>query len=180
MTKDSLAPYYAVLELPPGAPLRNVQNAYLRLRRLYSDLSVVLEPLEEEFTAEKRQAVLAEVEEAYQKLLSAIHAETPRSALLPEGVASGTADDEAEVMAFGGLALRKVRERLAVDLSEISKEIKARVELLRNIEEERFEAIPEEAYLKGHLRNFAQYLGLRPDKVVEDYLGRYRAWKKRK
>ncbi|MBM3312681.1 MAG: helix-turn-helix domain-containing protein [Candidatus Aminicenantes bacterium] len=180
MTKDNLAPYYAVLELPPGAPLRDVQNAYLRLRRLYSDLSIVLEPLEEEFTADKRQAVLAEVEAAYQKLLAALHAEAPKSALLPEGVASGTADSEAEVMAFGGLALRKVRERLNVDLTEISKEMKVRAELLRAVEDERFEALPEEAYLKGHLRNFAEYLGLRPEKVVEDYLGRYRAWRKKK
>jgi len=180
MNRSALAPYYAALELKAGASLREVQNAYLRLRRLYSDQSIVLEPLDEEFTAEKRKAVLADIEEAYQKLLDAIHAEPPKAAaLFPEAAAGGAGPDEAEPMAFAGLALRKIRERLNIGLDEISKELKLRIELLRNIEDERYEALPEETYLKGHLRNYAQYLGLKAERVIDDYLGRYRAWKKK-
>ncbi|MBM3294830.1 MAG: hypothetical protein FJY82_09930 [Candidatus Aminicenantes bacterium] len=176
MNKDHAASLYAVLELAPGAGLRDVQNAYLRLRRLYADQSIVLEPLEEEFTADRRREILAEVEAAYQKLLVVLHAETPKAeALLPDDGAAGTGPDETPAMVFGGLALRKIRERLNIDLNEISRELKLRLELLRSIEEERFEALPEETYLKSHLRSYARYLGLKPEKIVEDYLGRYRA-----
>jgi hypothetical protein len=181
MNRDSLAPYFAVLELAPGATLREVQNAYLRLRRLYSNQSIVLEPLEEEFSPAKRRAILRDIEEAYQRLLEAFHAEPPKAAaLFPEDDAGEAAEDKPAPLAFSGLALRKIRERLNIELSEISKELKLRIELLRNLEEERYEALPEETYLKAHLKIYAQYLGLQVERVMEDYLGRYHAWKAKK
>jgi hypothetical protein len=181
MTRENLASAFAVLELPPGATLREVQNAYLRLKKLYTDQSIVLVPLVEEFTEAKRRKLLAEIEESYQKLLAALHAEAPKAAaLFPEEEAGRIERDNLEPVAFGGVALRKIRERLNIDLGEISKELKLRVELLRNLEDERFEGLPEETYLKCHLRNYAQYLGLKVEKVLDDYLGRYRAWKKKK
>jgi cytoskeletal protein RodZ len=66
-----------------------------------------------------------------------------------------------------------------VDLLALAKEIKLRPDLVRALEEERFADLPQEPYLKGHLRAYARQLDLAPEKVVEDYLARYRAWKDR-
>lgn len=181
MSRAHLAKYFHVLEIPTEATLRDVQNAYLRLKRLYSDHSIVLAPLEEEFTDKKRLKVLEEIEEAYHKLLAGIHAEPPKAAaLFPEESPGVPVEKNLENMAYSGVALRKVRERLGIDLNEIAKELKLRLDLLRAVEDERFEALPEEAYLKGHLKNYARYLGLNVDRVLEDYLGRYVAWKAKK
>jgi cytoskeletal protein RodZ len=48
------------------------------------------------------------------------------------------------------------------------------------MEEEKFEVLPEEIYLKTHLKNIAACLDLKPGKVVDDYLGRFREWKRTK
>jgi cytoskeletal protein RodZ len=78
-----------------------------------------------------------------------------------------------------GPALRKIREKAGVELNEISKELKLRMELLKSLEEEKFEALPEAIYLKVHLKNYASFLGLDPGRVTEEYLRRYRAWKEK-
>jgi uncharacterized protein YicC (UPF0701 family) len=70
MPKDDLKKLYDVLELRPGAPLRDVHNARLRLRKLYAGDSIVLEPLGEEFTDKKRKKILEQIEEAYAKILA--------------------------------------------------------------------------------------------------------------
>jgi hypothetical protein len=159
--------------------LRDVQNAYLRLKQLYSDSSVVLEPLEEDFTDAKREKVLEEIEEAYRYLLAVFRAEPSRSSGFPgDGPpAEEPAEEPAEKLTYSGVALRKTRERLGIALAEISKELKLRPDLLCGIEEERFQALPEEAYLKGHLKEYARLLGLDPARVLDDYLKRYRAWR---
>jgi hypothetical protein len=179
MTRVDLGRYYEILELPGGAPLREVQNAYLRLKKLYSGPSIVLAPLGEEFTDKKKKRILHEIEEAYAKLRAGLlenpeHAERisadesdPR---VPEG-------DRPDDITFSGPVLRKIRERLGLTESTVCQELKLRTAFLRALEEERFEMLPEEPYLKGHLGIFARYLGLKPDRVVEDYLRRFRTWK---
>ena len=81
-------------------------------------------------------------------------------------------------MIYSGPALRRSRERQNIDLIEISKLLKLRSELLKALEEERYEMLPEEIYLKTHLKNIAACLRLKPAKVVEDYLGRFHEWKR--
>lgn len=56
-------------------------------------------------------------------------------------------------------------------------ETKIRKEILKNIELEKFEDLPQEIYLRGHVRSYAKYLSLNPKKVVDDYLRNYKAWK---
>jgi len=58
--------------------------------------------------------------------------------------------------------------------------VSLRTELLKALEEERYEMLPEEIYLKKtHLKETsAACLRLKPAKVVEDYLGRFREWKR--
>ena len=182
MSGEELKRDFETLELPPGAPLRDVHAAYLRLKKLYSGDSIVLAPLGEEFPEKKRLKVLAQIEEAYARILAARKAESARPSPLfsdippPEPGADG---EDSPGGPINGPLLRKLRERQGIELGEISKELKLRIELLRAIEEERFEALPEAIYLKVHLRNYAALLRLDPVRTAEEYLRRYESWKAR-
>jgi curved DNA-binding protein CbpA len=179
MGREEMKRHYEALELPPDAPLREVHAAFLRLKKLYSGGSIVLVPLGEEFPDKKRKKVLEQIEEAYARILASRKADSPRSQPLFSDVTPTETGFDAENLGgpFSGPLLRKLRERQGVELSEISKELKLRVELLRAIEEERFDALPEPIYLKVHLKSFAAFLRLDPTLVTDDYLRRYASWK---
>ena len=181
MGREELKKLYETLEIPPDAPLRDVHNAYLRLKKLYSADSIAFSPLGEEFSDKKRKKVLEQIEEAYARILASRKAESARPTPLFSDVPPAEKGAEAEGTdgPFSGPLLRKLRERQGVELAEISKELKLRVELLRALEEERFEALPEPIYLKVHLRNYAAFLKLDPALVTEDYLKRVKAWKEK-
>jgi len=193
MTNEEVQRDLNVLEVGPRATLSEIKNAYLRLRKLYAGGSIVLDPLGEEFTDKRRGRILQDIEESYARLLvhyknraGAPRAEETRSvAGTPGGVqgeeaAAGPGREERfENLTFSGPALRSVREKLGIEIIEISKQLKLRQELLKSLEEERFEILPEEIYLKVHLKNLAACLRLHPTKVVDDYVARYREWKAR-
>jgi cytoskeleton protein RodZ len=68
-----------------------------------------------------------------------------------------------------GPALRKARETRRLSLDEASRDTKLTVDRLRALEEEDFEALLGDPYVRGSLRTYAQYLGLNPNKVAEAY-----------
>lgn len=193
MTPEETRKYLDILEIGPRATLSDIKNAYLRLKKLYSGDSIVLDPIAEEFSDKRRTKIIGEIEDAYAKLLAAN--KNKLSSTLPldprvertgesgqpdavSGIAPPPAGVQAEDLTFSGSILRRVREKLGIEIIEISKQFKLRGELIKSIEEERFEALPEEIYLKTHLKNIALYLHLQPAKVADDYTARYRDWKK--
>jgi len=175
MGQGELKIYYDILELSPEASLHDIHAAYLRLKKIYEGGPPASAPLAEEFPESRRQAVLAQVDLAYARILAAKRSGSSRPSPLfsdiPPARKSGETP-EAATRPFSGPALRRIRERAQIELAQISQELKLRVELLKNIEEEKFEALPEPIYLKAHLKNFAAFLGLDPGQVVEDYLER--------
>jgi cytoskeleton protein RodZ len=68
-----------------------------------------------------------------------------------------------------GPALRKAREHRGLTLDEAARDTKLRADLLMALEDEDFEALLGDVYVRGTLRTYAQYLGLNPDKVVAAY-----------
>ncbi len=94
------------------------------------------------------------------------------------GIASENVSEGEEVdsLLFSGDVLRQIREKRGIHLYEVALDTKIRVEILENIEHERFDALPQEVYLKGHVSNYARYLLLDPRKVADDYISRYKAW----
>lgn len=202
MTPEEMKRHLDVLELGPRATASEIKNAYLRLRKLYGGDSIVLDPIAEEFSDKKRTVILREIEEAYAALLKAgrererdlaapPRVESPAPAFresrqaepgreAAEGQAAAPPGPPVEPPAeavFSGPVLKAIREKLGIEILEISKILKLRGELLRSMEEERYEALPEEIYLKVHLKNLAGCLHLKPAKVVDDYVARYRVWK---
>jgi hypothetical protein len=68
-----------------------------------------------------------------------------------------------------GPALRKAREKRGVTLDAASRDTRLRVDQLRALEDEDFEALLGEVYVRGSLRTYAHYLGLSADKVLTAY-----------
>lgn len=180
MPRKNLKRYFEILELDSDASLSEIKNAYVRLKRLYSTDSIVITPIADEFSKKRRLAVLQQIEEAYTKLNEVLKDEHQESEYLGKsGIASanGAEREEADSVSFSGPVLRQLREKRGIHLYEVALVTKIRVEILENIEYERFDALPQEVYLKGHVSNYASYLSLDPKEVVDDYINRYKAWK---
>lgn len=68
-----------------------------------------------------------------------------------------------------GEQLKKIRSEGRITLMEISRETKVPVRYLTMIEEGDYDSLPPDVYVKGFLRNYAEYLGVDPKKLVELY-----------
>jgi Helix-turn-helix domain len=69
-----------------------------------------------------------------------------------------------------GPALRKARERRGVTVDEASRGTKLRADALDALEDERFDALLGEVYVRAALRTYSTYLGLDAEKVLEAYV----------
>jgi hypothetical protein len=72
-----------------------------------------------------------------------------------------------------GNSLREARERQGLGYPEIELATKIRVKYIRALEEEDFTSIPGDAYIRGFLRTYAEYLGLDGDVYVDEYASRF-------
>jgi cytoskeleton protein RodZ len=69
-----------------------------------------------------------------------------------------------------GSWLRRQREAREISLREIAERTKISLRYLQAMEEDRFESLPAPVFAKGFLREYARYVGLSPDDVVNHYL----------
>ena len=72
-----------------------------------------------------------------------------------------------------GNSLREARLRQGLDFTRIEDETKIRGKYLRALEEEQFDALPGDTYVKGFLRTYAEYLGLDGQLYVDEYNSRF-------
>jgi cytoskeleton protein RodZ len=72
-----------------------------------------------------------------------------------------------------GNSLREARYRQQLELTDIEQATKIRARYLRALEEESFEVLPAQTYVKGFLRTYADYLGLDGQLYVDEYNSRY-------
>jgi cytoskeletal protein RodZ len=72
-----------------------------------------------------------------------------------------------------GNSLREARLRQGLDFPEAEQAIKIRAKYLRALEEEQFDTLPAQTYVKGFLRAYAEYLGLDGQLYVDEYNSRY-------
>ncbi|HVW45646.1 MAG TPA: helix-turn-helix domain-containing protein [Solirubrobacterales bacterium] len=68
-----------------------------------------------------------------------------------------------------GDTLAEARTRRGVDLDEVHAATGIRPRYLRAIEEEDWNALPEEFYARSFVRKYAQFLGVDPEPLVEEY-----------
>jgi hypothetical protein len=72
-----------------------------------------------------------------------------------------------------GSSLREARERQGYDLATVERTTKIRGKYIRALEDERFELLPAQTYVKGFLRTYAEMLGLDGQIYVDEYNSRY-------
>ncbi len=72
-----------------------------------------------------------------------------------------------------GNSLREARLRQGLELPRIEADTKIRGKYLRALEEERFEVLPGDTYVKGFLRAYAEYLGLDGQLYLDEYNSRF-------
>jgi cytoskeleton protein RodZ len=68
-----------------------------------------------------------------------------------------------------GNTLAEARTRRGVDLDEVHAATGIRPRYLRAIEEEDWNALPEEFYARSFVRKYAEFLGVDPDPLVDEY-----------
>src|SRR5690349_10833745 len=72
-----------------------------------------------------------------------------------------------------GNSLREARVRQQIELGEAELSTKIRGKYLRALEEESFDVLPAQTYVKGFLRSYADYLGLDGQLYVDEFNSRY-------
>lgn len=161
--------YLQVLELPPEASPTDVRKAYLFLKDLYSQESIVTIPLRDEVSDEEQQQILSEVEEAYYRLISR------------PGQHAGKLRDprplKVDYTTFSGRVLKEIRQQLNIDLQDLALATNIQTQYLEDIENENYASLPVYVYTRGYVSNYAKCLSLDARKVAEDYMSRYSAWK---
>jgi cytoskeletal protein RodZ len=72
-----------------------------------------------------------------------------------------------------GNSLREARHRQQLELTDVEQATKIRARYLRALEEEAFDVLPAQTYVKGFLRTYADWLGLDGQLYVDEYNSRY-------
>ena len=72
-----------------------------------------------------------------------------------------------------GASLREARLRRGLSAGDVERELRIRERYLRALEEEQWELLPGEAYAKGFLRTYAEFLGLDGQVYVDEYESRF-------
>jgi len=74
-----------------------------------------------------------------------------------------------------GSSLREARRRRNVELADVEKATRIRVQQLVALEQERFEQLPPDPYRRSFLREYADFLGLDADLYTSEYDFRFRS-----
>src|SRR5579862_1956511 len=72
-----------------------------------------------------------------------------------------------------GNSLREARHRRRIEIAQAEQATKIRGKYLRALEDEQFELLPSETYVKGFLRTYADYLGLDGQLYVDEFNSRF-------
>lgn len=68
-----------------------------------------------------------------------------------------------------GSILREARNAKGLSLSDVEKATKIRHRFLEALERDSFASLPSSSYTKGFVRNYAEYLGIAPEKIMAFY-----------
>src|SRR4051812_24825436 len=72
-----------------------------------------------------------------------------------------------------GETLREARMRQRLDITDVEAQTKIRAKYLRALENEDFGMLPGATFVKSFLRTYAEFLGLDPHVLVEEYRARH-------
>jgi cytoskeleton protein RodZ len=68
-----------------------------------------------------------------------------------------------------GASLREARTRRGLSLEDVTDSLRIRQRYVTALEDEQWDLMPGEAYAKGFLRMYAEYLGLNGSLYIDEY-----------
>lgn len=191
--------YYELLEVPPTASFEDIRRANRRVRDIYGAESIAISGL---YDPASLEAVHRRLDVAYATLMDAAKRKDYDSELFPDGVpvpAAATHEsapaqrgpakgDDPDILTprpampeisatteYSGPLLRQIREAVGVELREVAERSKIGMAYLQALENEQFQRLPAQVYVRGFLAEYARALGLDAERVKQTYLDRYRA-----
>lgn len=173
---EEYSQYFAVLELPVEATHDDVKRRYRYLKKLYTEDSIEIRALYDDFTQDARAEYLFRIDEAYEKLSAVFEKSKPIVSIGSENLNNELRAWIAEIDCFTGEVLRKIRERMNVDVAGVFAVTRIKPVFITAIENESFDSFQAETYLKSFLSVYARFLLLDSQRVMNDYLPRYRDW----
>ena len=174
-SRVNLKKHFEILEVGIDATASEINDAYASLKKLYSSNSIAISPLIDEFTEEKRNKILGEIDNAYKSLsvLSIKEELTLNSKCANEIKPESNETLEKE---FDGSMLRHARLSKNIELKEIADNTNISKRHLLNIENENFDELPARIYLKGFVLSYAKHLGLDAEKIANTIIERFEIW----
>ncbi|MDK9719082.1 MAG: helix-turn-helix domain-containing protein [Trichlorobacter sp.] len=166
--------YLELLELSQDSTPADICRRYRYLKNLYSGDSIEIRALNNDFSEEIRADFLLRLDDAFKKL-NELSEKSRDGATRPRT----DQDDElrlwlTQIDCFTGSILRSIRERMKVELKTVFAATRIQTHFLEDIEGEVFESFPAEVYLRSYLIEYARFLSLDTQRVLNDYLPRYR------
>lgn len=187
---DRRGTLYDALSVSRGASDEEVRRAYKRQRELFQPNSLPLVSLLDEA---QLRAELAQIQEAYDTILDPARRQAYNLSAFPDmgeeqsprPSRSPISQDQLMLQAelarelhpeteYTGPLLRKARESQGIELSEIATSTKITVGHLAALEEERYDELPAEVYVRGFIQQLARQLKLDPAQVAKTYMRRMR------
>lgn len=157
---------YETLGLPRGASLREIEQAYQRLRGLYAEDTLATYSL---LPDEERHERLQEIEQAFRQLVAAHTLPAARHSEAHGAAANvGPAPD---MELAPGSYLRWLRERAGLSVRDVAERTKIGPGKIDAIEQQRYDLLPPPVYLRGFVFEYARCLGVPdPRHLAELYL----------
>lgn len=161
---ETLAARLLCVEAPAVTRVDELDRVYRHRRALFSDESLATHGL---LSDEERRAQLAHLDTRYAERMVGANERLLGASASPDGTLP-PADFEQP-----GAYLRRCREFLGLELRDLFQ--RTRLSSLEHIERERWEALPPEPYLRGHVLEYARALGVRDaDALATSFVDRYR------
>lgn len=170
-SQHNLLNCYKILELPEDASWAEIKKSYCNLRELYSVPSLATLSINEDLLGEHGAEILEQIDNAYRVLRKHFEEIWLKNEKKIERIIS-------KVGLFDGHTLKQVRETLNIDLLDIAMATNIQINHLKNIENEHYQALPNDVYLRGYLVSYAEFVSLDPKRVVDEYMAGYKKWRK--
>jgi hypothetical protein len=168
--------YFDLLELTPEAGIEDVRKNYAYLKKLYSGDSIEIAALNSDFSQDLRQDFLSRLDEAHENLIMLLENKKPVTPSQAKPIDENLQVWLSGINCFSGAALKSVREKMGIDLKAIFAVTRIQTNYLEDIENELFNSFKAEVYLKSYLIEYTRFLALDTQKILADYLPRYRSW----
>lgn len=161
---------FEILGIKPGASILAVEQAYKRLKELYSEDSLATYSL---LDPEQRRERLDLMDQAFCQIVALIAERRKITIDSPRVVAGSNSENTPmpEPKQHPGACLRWFRQRAGLSLKDLSERIKISSTRLEDIELERFDSLPAPVYLRGYIAEYVRYLNIDESKqLIENYL----------